>query len=55
MDEKKPLRKGSNTTVVKVNKHVKDNEPDPFYNVYHKRKIPGLDFWDVVGVAITGD
>ena len=41
--------------MVKVKKHVKDNEPDPFYNVYHKRKIPGLDFWDVVGVAITGE
>ena len=45
VDEKKPLRKGSDTTVVKV-KLNKDNEPDPFYNVYHKRKLQELNFMD---------
>ena len=40
--------------MVKV-KLSKDNEPDPFYNVYHKRKMQELGFWDYAEMAATGE
>ena len=39
VDEQKPLRKGSNSTIVRV-KHTQENQPETFYNVKHRRIWP---------------
>ena len=53
VDEKKPLRKDSKTTLVKI-KNTSENQPEALFNLSHKRKITQSIIHDIGETIIAG-